>query len=238
MTALAVCGALAGAGAVRAQSIEPRSYSNAPVGVNFLIGGYAYTRGGLAFESLPITDPKLATSSAVVGYARILDLAGKSAKFDVIVPYTWLSGTANYLGDSLERKVDGFGDPAFRLSVNFYGAPALTLRDYPAYKQDLVIGASVQVTPPWGQYDPSRVVNLGTNRWSIKPDVGFSKSFAPFTIDLTAGVTLFSRNDDYFGGQALDQAPLGTGQPQLRLRPRHLGGARRHLLSGRPHDGQ
>jgi len=89
------------------------------------------------------------------------------------------------------------------------------LRDYPAYKQDLVIGASVQVTPPWGQYDPSRVVNLGTNRWSIKPDVGFSKSFAPFTIDLTAGVTVFSRNDDYFGGQALDQAPIYSVQTNV-----------------------
>jgi hypothetical protein len=73
----------------------------------------------------------------------------------------------------------------------------------------------VQVTPPWGQYDASKVVNLGTNRWSIKPDIGFSKAFAPFTIDLTAGVTLFSRNDDYFGGQTLEQAPLYSAQANV-----------------------
>ena len=66
-----------------------------------------------------------------------------------------------------------------------------------------------------GQYDASKAVNLGTNRWSIKPDIGFSKAFAPFTIDLTAGVTLFSRNDDYFGGQGLDQAPLYSAQVNL-----------------------
>ena len=78
----------------QAQDIEPRSFSNAPVGVNFLIGGYAYTRGGVAFDTaLPIENPKLHTSSAIVGYARVLDLWGKSGKFDVIVPYAWLSGS-------------------------------------------------------------------------------------------------------------------------------------------------
>ena len=208
MTALAVCGSLAGAGAVRAQSIEPRSYSNAPVGVNFLIGGYAYTRGGLAFESLPITDPKLATSSAVVGYARILDLAGKSAKFDVIVPYTWLSGTANYLDDSLERKVDGFGDPAFRLSVNFYGAPALTLPEFKSYEQDLIVGASFQISAPAGQYDDTKVVNVGTHRWYFKPELGISKAMGSWTFETKAAVTLFTTNDDFYNGNRRSQDPL------------------------------
>src|SRR5262252_4625834 len=95
------------------QSIEPRSYSNAPVGVNFLIAGYAYTRGGLEFESLPITDAHLRTSNAVLAYARSLDLWGLSGKFDAIVPYTWLSGSAVYAGQPMERLVNGFGDPAF-----------------------------------------------------------------------------------------------------------------------------
>src|SRR6186713_1099331 len=86
-----------GARSADAQDIEPRAYSNAPVGVNFLIGGYAYTRGGIAFgPQLPITNPHLDTSSAVLAYARVLDLWGMSAKFDAIVPYTWLSGTAEY----------------------------------------------------------------------------------------------------------------------------------------------
>ena len=70
-----------------AQDIEPRSSSNAPIGVNFLIAGYAYTRGGVAFgPSLPITNPNLDTSNAVVAYARVLDLSGMSAKFDATVP--------------------------------------------------------------------------------------------------------------------------------------------------------
>ena len=131
IASVALCVLLTSAPSVRAQSIEPRSYSNAPVGVNFLIGGYAYTRGGISFDpSLPIIDPKLKTSSAVAAYARTLDLWGTSGKFDVIVPYTWLSGSATYQGAPVQREVNGFGDPLLRLSVNFYGAPALTLPEF------------------------------------------------------------------------------------------------------------
>ena len=202
--------------ATHAQELEPRAYSNLPMGLNFLAAGYAHSKGGLSTDpSLPLTDAHLQIDTGVVAYVRAIDFWGSSGKFDVIAPYSHLSGTALVAGQPRERVVSGAGDPRFRLSVNFYGAPALTLAEYPAYKQDLVVGASVQVTPPWGQYDASKAVNLGTNRWSIKPDVGFSKAFAPFTIDLTAGVTLFSRNDEYFGGQALDQSPLYSAQANL-----------------------
>ena len=202
--------------ATHAQELEPRAYSNLPMGLNFLAAGYAHSKGGLSTDpSLPLTDAHLQIDTGVVAYVRAIDFWGSSGKFDVIAPYSHLSGTALVAGQPRERVVSGAGDPRFRLSVNFYGAPALTLDEYPAYKQDLVVGASVQVTPPWGQYDASKAVNLGTNRWSIKPDVGFSKAFAPFTIDLTAGVTLFSRNDEYFGGQALDQSPLYSAQANL-----------------------
>ena len=96
----------------RARRTSSRArYSNAPIGVNFLIAGYAYTRGGIAFGSqLPITNPDLNTSSAVVAYARVLDVWGMSAKFDAIVPYTWLSGTADYRGDTVSRNVNGFAN--------------------------------------------------------------------------------------------------------------------------------
>ena len=95
-----------------AQDIEPRLYSNAPVGVNFALAGYVYTQGGLALDpALPVADTQLRTSSALVAYARALDVGGLSGKVDVVVPYGWLSGTATYNGDPIERVVDGFGDP-------------------------------------------------------------------------------------------------------------------------------
>ncbi|HEX9301133.1 MAG TPA: transporter [Casimicrobiaceae bacterium] len=206
LTALALA---AGASSAAAQDIEPRAYSNAPIGVNFLIAGYAYTRGGVAFgPSLPITNPKLNTSSAVIAYARVLDLWGMSAKFDATVPYTWLSGTADYKGQPESRTVDGFANSAFRLSVNLYGAPALTLKEFAGWEQDLIIGASFRVVPPWGQYDDSKLVNIGTNRWSFKPQAGISKAIGPWTLEGTAAATIFTRNDDFFGGNTLSEAPL------------------------------
>src|SRR4051812_12690846 len=195
--------------AVHAQEIEPRAYSNAPVGVNFLIAGYAFTSGGLSFDpSLPVQNAHLRTSSAVLGYARVLDLWGMSAKVDALLPYSWLSGTADLAGTPIELRVDGFGDARFRLSINLHGAPALALPEYRDYRQDLVIGVSLQVSVPVGQYDASRVVNLGTNRWSFRPEFGISKALGPLTLELAAGVTFFTDNTNFFGGHVRAQEPL------------------------------
>ena len=217
INALLTACVLAGVGfGVRAQDIEPRAYSNAPVGVNFLIAGYAYTRGGVAFgPSLPITNPDLHTSNAVIAYARVLDLRGMSGKFDATVPYTWLSGTADYRGQTVPRRVDGFANSAFRLSINLYGAPALTLKEFADWEQDLIIGASLRVVAPWGQYDDSKLVNIGTNRWSFKPEVGISKAIGPWTLEGTAAATIYTDNDDFFGGNTLSQDPLYSLQAHL-----------------------
>jgi len=200
--------ALAG-GAAGAQSIEPRAFSNTPVGTNFLIAGYAYTRGSLEFDTaVPVTDARLHTSNAVVAYVRALDVFGTSGKVDVIVPYTWLSGSADYAGAPIERVVDGFADPAFRLSVNLYGAPALTLDQFKDYRQDLIVGASLQVTAPWGQYDDRRVVNIGTHRWTVKPQVGISQAIRAWTLEATLAATFFTDNRDFYGGSVRAQDPL------------------------------
>ena len=209
MQVFAAC-LLGGAASVAcAQDIEPRAYSNAPVGVNFLIAGYVYTRGGLSFDpALPVTNEHLNTSNALLAYARVLDLWGKSAKIDAIVPYTWLSGSAEFQGQPIERTVSGFANPAFRLSVNLYGAPALTLKEFADWEQDLIVGASLQVSAPWSQYDSSRIVNIGTNRWSFKPEVGISKAAGPWTLEMQAAATLFTDNEDFYGGNTRSQDPL------------------------------
>jgi hypothetical protein len=193
----------------RAQSIEPRAYSNAPVGTNFIVAGYAETRGGIAFDSaLPISDPELETSSLVVGYARALDIWGKSGKFDIIVPYTSLQGSATFKGDRVEREVEGFSDPLLRFSVNFYGAPALRAAEFKDYRQDLIVGASVQVSVPVGQYDEQRLVNLGSNRWFFRPELGMSKAFGAWIVELKTAATFFTDNDEFYNGQKREQDPL------------------------------
>jgi hypothetical protein len=153
--------------------------------------------------------------TGVLAYARSLDIWGKSGKVDIIVPYSQLTGTALVAGQPRDREINGLGDPRIRFSVNLYGAPALSLQEFAGYRHDLVVGASVQVAVPAGQYDPDRLVNLGANRWSIKPDVGFSQAFGSFTLDLTAGVTFYGDNDDYFGGQRFEQAPVYSVQTNL-----------------------
>lgn len=204
----ATCALLA-ACCASAQDIEPRSYSNAPIGVNFLVAGYAYTRGGVAFDpALPITDAQLHTSNGVLGYARVLDLWGRSGKVDVVVPYTSLAGSATYAGDPIDRVIHGMGDPMVRLSVNLLGAPSMGLREFAAYRQDVIVGASLRISVPWGQYDPARVVNLGTNRWIFRPEIGVSKASGPWTLEGKAAALVYTDNDDFYGGKRREQDPV------------------------------
>ena len=153
--------------------------------------------------------------TGVLAYARTLDLWGTSGKFDIILPYTELSGTAMYEGQLHERNISGFQDPLVRISANFYGAPALSLQDFASYRQDVIIGGSLQISAPLGQYDPDRLVNLGTNRWFIKPVLGISKELGPVTLELSAGVFLFTDNEDYLKGKTLAQDPVWTTQLHL-----------------------
>ncbi|HVK99076.1 MAG TPA: transporter [Dongiaceae bacterium] len=194
---------------VLAQDIEPRAYSNAPVGVNFLIAGYAYTEGGLAFDpALPLKNPDLETNNALLAYARTLDLAGCSGKFDLVLPYTFLEGTADSADGELERNVDGLGDAKFRVSVNFYGAPALSLPEFSRYRQDLIVGVSAQISAPTGQHDESRLINIGSNRWSLKPEIGVAKALDRWTLEGALSATLFTDNDDFYNGRTREQKPL------------------------------
>jgi hypothetical protein len=200
----------------RAQDIEPRAYSNAPVGVNFLVVGYAATSGALSVESsVPVTNARIDTSNLILGYARVLDLWGMSGKFDVVAPYTRLAGTAIYGGEPVERNITGFGNPSLRLSVNLYGAPALDLKEFAQYQQDLIVGASLRVFVPWSQYDPSRLVNIGTNRWAFKPEVGLSKALDRWTLEGQAAATFYTDNTDFFGGKTRKQDPLYSLQAHV-----------------------
>ena len=211
--ALAMIALLFVAMQAHAGEIEPRAYVNTPVGINFLLAGYAYTDGGLSTPgSSPIKDAQLTMNTGILAYARSLDVWGKSGKFDVILPYSDLSGTATVAGQPRERNVSGFHDPLFRFSVNLYGAPALSLEEFADYKQDVIIGASVQVSAPLGQYDKEKLVNLGNNRWFVKPDIGISKAWGDFALELSAGAYFFTKNDDYFGGKTLKQDPILTTQ--------------------------
>ena len=196
-----------------AAEIEPRAYGNSPVGINFLVSAYAHSEGGLATAaSSPISDAHLGMDTGILAYVRTMDVWGKPGKIDVILPYSNLSGNAMVAGEYRERNVHGFHDPRFRFSVNFLGAPVLSVQEFSGYRQDLIVGASVQVSAPLGQYDPDKLVNLGTNRWFVKPEIGLSNAWGKFTLELSTGMFFFSENDDFYGGKTMEQDPVSSTQ--------------------------
>jgi len=117
--------------------------------------------------------------------------------------------------DRREVTRSGLGDLRVRFSTNLIGGPALSPKEFAAYKPKALLGASVTVVIPTGQYDPRRLVNIGSNRWAFKPELGFSKPYGPWTIELVGGVWLFTANKEFFGGSIRQQQPLGLAQAHL-----------------------
>jgi hypothetical protein len=169
----------------------------------------------LADPSVPLTNGEVTTHSPVLAYARSLDLWGLSGKFDAALPYACASGSAAFAGMPGKRDVCGLADPRVRLSVSFYGAPTLTLEGFANYKQDIRVGASVQVAAPLGPWDADNLPNIGTSRWFIKPDIGVSKAVGRVTLELAAGVTFDTPNNDFLGGQETQQDPIYVLQGHL-----------------------
>ena len=196
-----------------AQSLEPRLYSNAPTDLNFLVIGYAHTQGVLADNIVPdLLDPELKANIAVVAYARFLDVAGQSAKIDVVIPTVCLKGDALYHGAPSTRDVCGLGDVKARFAWNVFGAPALSLKEFASYNQDVLVGLSVQVTAPTGQYDASKLVNISAHRWAVKPGIGISKHMSGFTFELAADIEFYTTNHDSYAGSSRKQAPVYSAQ--------------------------
>ena len=133
-----------------------------------------------------------------------------------------------------ERDVSGLDDPRLRFSMNFYGAPALTLKEFAGYRQDLIVGASLSVTPPVGQYDDTKLINLGNNRWSFKPELGISKAWGKLTVDILPSVTFYTDNTNFYYGRTYAEAPLYAVQGHViyGFSSGISVGLRRHLLYG------
>lgn len=200
-----------------AQDLEPRNYQNAPVGLNFLVAGYTLSDGAVLFDpSVALENAEIEIDGPVVGYARMLDVAGRSARFDAAIGDVCLDGSADFQGQRVARSVCGATDAKLRLAVNFLGAPALSAEEFRDYRQDLVVGASLLVSAPVGQYDAARLVNIGTNRWAARAEIGMSKILAArWQIELALAGSLFEDNDDFFGGNRRSQEAIWSLQAHL-----------------------
>ena len=199
-----------------AQELNPRAYAPMATGVNIVMLSYGRSSGGVLFDpSLPAEDVHAVIQSGALLYGHSFGLFGRSANAVVALPYAWGHMDGLLQGQYLQLTRSGLADIRGQLSVNILGGPALTLREFAAQRPRTILGVSLAVAGPIGQYDPAKLVNIGSNRWSFKPEVGFSKTKGRWYLELYGGVWIFSTNRDYYGGSVREQSPLGTFQTHV-----------------------
>jgi hypothetical protein len=206
-----------------AQEMEPRAYSRAPLGTQFAVVTYAYQTGDVLTDaSLPLQDVKVKLNSVAVGYGRTFGVAGRQASLSFIAPYIKGKVSGKVFESQQLVTRSGLGDMRFRFTMNLKGSPALKPREFAAYRPKPVLGVSLSVIAPTGQYDPARLVNPGSNRWAFKPEIGFSKPLRRWTFEGAGGGWFFSANNNFFGGSHRAQRPLLSLQTDVvyTLRPR------------------
>lgn len=198
---------------VKSQEIEPRNYANLPKGFNALAFAYSYSTGEVVSDaSLPLQDFNVTSNTPLIGYVRTFSLFGCLSRIQYTLPYTFLSGNITYKGRDTSGTRSGLNDSRLRFGINFYGSPALSPQNFPKYKQGRIIGASLVTSIPTGQYYSDKLINLGSNRWGFKPEIGISNSLGNAFLEAYAGVWLYTNNNEYLGNNSLSQNPLYSFQ--------------------------
>jgi hypothetical protein len=211
--ALSMCWA---ATACRAQEIEPRAYSPSPSGVNFLLAVAGHSEGGVLTDpALPVTDIEAEINAMVFGYGRTFGLAGRSANIGLALPYMHVDAAGNVGEDRHAVTREGIGDTRLRLAMNLLGGPAMSPREFARREPRTTLGVSLTLSAPTGEYDPDRLVNVGTNRWAAKTELGLSHPIGKWFFELYGGAWWFEDNDDFFGGQYREQDPLSSLQAHV-----------------------
>jgi hypothetical protein len=223
---LAVCPSLA----VRAQELAPRAYVITPVHTNAVILTYGFYDGGLLFDGVvPITGATARVSVSVFSMYHSFRFFGRSANFTASLPY----GVGNFRGTVVGAEAHGYRsgllDSTCRLSVNVKGGPALDPHDFARWQQKMLVGLSLKVVAPTGQYDPTKLVNFGGNRWAFRPEVGLSRRWGHWLLDTYGAVWLFTTNSEFFsrnqfnpGVTSQTEAPVGAfeGHFSYDVKPR------------------
>jgi hypothetical protein len=202
--------------AARAQDLVPGAYTPAPVGFNVFTATAVFNTGDMSFDpTLPIEDGHSDIGWSSFSFARTLSIGGRYANLGVGVPFVVGTVSGRVSGQFEEASRAGLGDLAARIAVNLYGAPALTPKPFAAYRATTIVGVSLTVIAPTGEYDNARYVNIGTNRWAFKPEVGLSRRRGRWTFEGDFGATFFTDNTDYVNGGTREQSPIGSFQGHL-----------------------
>ena len=194
-TGAVVC-LLALAGAARAQDLEPKAYSASPIGAAFLVVGLARSSGSILTDpTLPVTDVVAKIHGVPVAAGYTFGLFGKLALATAALPYSW-GDVSGVVGEQAARVTrSGLADARIKLSVNLAGNPAMGLREFVRAPRKTIVGTSLTIAAPTGQSYGTKLINLGTNRWGFKPEVGVSVPKGPWDFDAYLGAWLFTSNE-------------------------------------------
>lgn len=189
------------AGPAAGQELEPRAYSLSPSGTTFVAVSAMRSSGEVFTDpSAPLTDVEADVGILGLAVGRVFPLIGKSAMLFGVVPIAWGEATGSVGETRRVASRRGLADPRVRLSVILAGAVPMTRADFARTPRRSIVGTSLTLVPPLGQYDSTKLVNLGSNRWSFKPEVGVSVPLDRWTLDAYASVWLFTGNDAYYPG--------------------------------------
>jgi len=193
-----------------AQDMEPRAYSASPVGANFLVVSVSRSTGGIVFDpALPLSDVHAEVNALALGLGHTFNLAGKLALVSIGVPYVIADVSGNVREERAATSRSGLADSRVRMSVNLRGNDAMLPREFARAPQRTVVGASLTATLPASQYSGSKLINLGTNRYSIKPELGIAVPRGRWDLDAYAGTWIYFDNADFYpGGVTRSQDPL------------------------------
>ena len=200
-----------------AQDLTPRAYLITPLDTNVVVTTYSRLEGNLQFNgSAPITDAQAGVNLGILSFYHSFDLFGRSANFTLAQPY----GIGNFSGTVVEVPKNvyrsGLLDSVARFSVNLLGGPAMGPAEFSHWKQDTLLGVSLTVSAPNGQYDPTKLVNWGSNQWGFKPEVGYSQRIRHWIIDAYFGGWFFTSNDAYYPGTVThSEGPVGAFEAHL-----------------------
>ncbi len=203
---------------IKAQAFEPRILSDIPIKGNIFVASYVYSEGDILLDvASPVQDLESSVNTLVIAYARTFKLFNKLGKIDAIIPYAFADFSGRLNGIAATTSRSGFGDPIIRLSMIIVGSDPLELKDFIKHKPDkFKFGAGIRISPPLGQYDSSKLINLGTNRWTFKIGFGASYTFVnKFVLEGQIKSWFFTQNQDFFNGGTVTQNPLFSAQLHL-----------------------
>ena len=190
---------LCASGIAWGQDLAPRAYVITPLHWNAVTLTYTYNTGSLLFDgAVPITGATANISAPSITYYHALNFFGRSANILASLPY----GVGNFQGHAIGAEQhayrSGLLDSVYRFSVNLKGGPAMPAREFQKWRQKMLIGVSFKVVAPTGQYDPTKLINWGNNRWAFKPELGYSQRWGHWVLDAYAAGWFFTTNQEFF----------------------------------------